>query len=100
MTGVPYFGVFKALSAEAMLVVTAFVALTLDLVSLHRAGMKTRSRMLGTVAIIGLLASVIPLWQQLREDPVSLLGGTLVVNELTAIFNLVIIVLTLLTVVI
>lgn len=100
MTGVPYFGVFKALSAEAMLVVTAFVALTLDLVSLHRAGMKTRSRMLGTVAIIGLLASVIPLWQQLREDPVSLLGGTLVVNELTAIFSLVIIVLTLLTVVI
>ena len=60
MMAVPYYEVFRALSAEAMLVVTAFVALTLDLVSLRRAEMKMRSRTLGTVAIVGLLASVIP----------------------------------------
>jgi NADH-quinone oxidoreductase subunit N len=100
MTAAPYYEVFKALSAEAMLVVTAFVALALDLVSLRRAEMKTRSRTLGTVAIVGLLASVIPLWLQVRQDSVVLLGGTLVVNELSAIFNLFIVVLTLLTVVI
>ena len=70
MMAVPYFEVFKALSAEAMLVVTAFVALTLDLVSLRRAGMKARSRTIGMVAIVGLLASVIPLWQQIGQHHV------------------------------
>jgi len=97
MTPAPYYEVFRALTPEAMLVVAAFVALTLDLASLRRAEQATRNRTLGTVAILGLLASIVPLWGQMSEPPLALLGGTLVVNELTAIFNLVIVWLTLMT---
>ncbi len=96
----PYYEVFKALTPEAMLAVAAFVALTLDLVSLRNAAPSVRNSTLGTVVVLGLVASVVPLWQQLNDARLVILGGTLVVNELTAIFNLVIVVLTLLTVLI
>ncbi len=97
MSPAPYYEVFRALAPEVILVVTAFIALSLDLVSLRRAGMSTRLRTLGTVAVIGLLLSAIPLCGQLTQDRQSLLGGTIVTGELTALFNLLIIVLTLLT---
>jgi len=100
MTPAPYYEVFRALTPEAMLVVSALVALTLDLVSLRNTERATRNRTLGTVAVLGLLASIIPLWGQLSEAPLVLLGGTLVVNELTAVFNLIILCLTLVTVLI
>jgi NADH-quinone oxidoreductase subunit N len=100
MTPTPYFEVFRALSAEAVLVVTAFVALTLDLASLRRAEMSVRMRTLGTVAFIGLLASVIPLWQQMGQTRHVLLGGTLAVDDLILFFKLVIVALSLVTVLI
>jgi NADH-quinone oxidoreductase subunit N len=100
MMPAPYFEMFKALSAEAVLVVTAFVALTLDLASLRRAEMSVRMRTLGTVAVIGLLACVIPLWQQMGQPRQVFLGGTLAVDDLNLFFKLVIVVLSLVTVLI
>lgn len=96
----PYFDILRALTPEAMLVVTAFVALTLDLAGLRRAERAVRNRTIGTVAVLGLLAAVIPLWKQIGAKSQTFLGGTLVVNDLTAVFNLVIVVLTLITVLI
>ncbi len=100
MMPVSYFDIFRALSSEAMLVVTALAALTLDLASLRRAEPTMRRRTIGTVAIIGLLASMIPLWQQLGHPRTVFLGGTLAVDDLILIFKIVIVVLTLLTVLI
>ncbi len=100
MTGFSYYQVFKALIPEALLIIAAFIALTLDLVWLRRTEMKLRIRTIGVVAIIGLLASALALSRQLTEDPVTLLGGTVVTSQLTVIFSLVIVTLTLLTVLI
>ena len=97
---VPYFDLLRALTPEAMLVVTAFVALILDLAGLRRAERAVRNRTIGTVALVGLLATVIPLCQQFGAEKQAFLGRTLVVNELTTIFNLVIVLLTLITVLI
>jgi len=97
---VPYFDLLRALTPEAMLVVTAFVALALDLAGLRRAERTVRNRTIGTVALVGLLASIIPLWRQIGGDKLQFLGRTLVVNDLTAVFNIVIVVLTLITVLI
>src|SRR3984957_3603350 len=96
MTPISYFDIFRALSSEAMLVVTALAALTLDLASLRRAEPIMRRRTIGTVAIIGLLASLIPLWQQLGHPRTVFLGGTLAVDDLILTFKVVIELLTLL----
>lgn len=98
MTPVSYFEVLRALSAEAMLVVTAVAVLTLDLASLRRAEMPMRRRTIGVTAIIGLLASIIPLCQQFNHPRTVLLGGTLAVDDLILIFKVVIVVLALVTV--
>ena len=100
MTPISYFEIFRSLSSEAMLVVTALAALTLDLASLRHAEPTLRRRTIGTVALIGLLASVIPLWQQLGHPRTVFLGGTLAVDDLILVFKVVIVVLTLLTVII
>ena len=97
MMPVSYSEVLKGLTAEVILVVTAFVALTLDLASLRRAEMPRRMRMLGTIVVLGLLASVIPLSQQMGHPREVLLGGTLVIDDLTLFFKLVIVVLALIT---
>ncbi len=80
-----------------MLLVTAFVALTCDLILQHTREIPQRMRIAGIVTVVGLLGTILVLTQQ---APVSLLGGTLVVNTLTVIFKLVVIALTVLTVVI
>lgn len=98
MTPVSYFEVLRALSAEAMLVVTAVAVLTLDLASLRRAEMPMRRRTIGVTAIIGLLASIIPLCQQFNHPRTVLLGGTLAVDDLILLFKVVIVVLALVTV--
>jgi NADH-quinone oxidoreductase subunit N len=100
MTPVYYFGVLKALSAEAMLAVTAVAVLTLDLASLRRAEMAVRKRNVGTTAIIGLLASMVVLCQQFNHPRTVLLGGTLAVDDLIVFFKLVILVLAIVTVLI
>jgi NADH-quinone oxidoreductase subunit N len=100
MTPVSYLEVFKALGAEAMLVITALAALTLDLAWLRRAEMSERRRTLGAVTVVGLLAAVIPLWQLMGQPSQALLGGTLAVDSLTIFFKLVIIGLTVITVLI
>jgi NADH-quinone oxidoreductase subunit N len=100
MTPVPYFDVLKGLGAEVVLTLTAVVALTLDLVSVRREEMTVRSRTIGTVAVVGLLAAILPLWQQFNSPPTVLLGGTLAVDSLIACFKLVIIALAVITVLI
>ncbi|MGA2605093.1 MAG: NADH-quinone oxidoreductase subunit N [Verrucomicrobiia bacterium] len=97
---VPYFDVLKGLGAEVVLTLTAVVALTLDLVSVRRAEMSVRSRTIGTTAVVGLLAAILPLWQQFNSPPTVLLGGTLVVDDLSVFFKLVIIGLAVITVLI
>ena len=97
---IPYFEILRALTPEAMLVVAAFVALTLDLAGLRGAERSARNRTIGTVALLGLLASTVPLCMQFGAERVPFPGRTLVVNDLTALFNLVIVVLTILTVLI
>ena len=84
-----------------MLVVGALIALVLDLASLRRYPAAVRNRTIGMMAIVALLAAAIPLCQQnMADHALALLGRTIVVNHLTALFNLVIVMLTLLTVVI
>ena len=98
MTPVSYIDVFNALGAEAVLVVTAFVALTLDLASFRRDEISVRRRNLGAVAVIGLLASIIPLWSQMGQPHHVLLGGTLAVDDLILFFKMVIVGLSIVTV--
>jgi NADH-quinone oxidoreductase subunit N len=95
-----YYDVLRALSAPVMLVVGAFAVLTLDLASLRRAEMKLRTRTLGVMALVSLLAAAIVYCRQFGTGAAVLLGGTLVVSDLSALFGLVIVVLTALTVVI
>jgi NADH-quinone oxidoreductase subunit N len=97
---IPYFEILRALTPEAMLVVAAFVALTLDLAGMRGAEHSARNRTIGTVALLGLLASTVPLCMQFGAERIPFPGRTLVVNDLTAVFNLVIVVLTILTVLI
>jgi NADH-quinone oxidoreductase subunit N len=97
---VPYFEVLKGLGAEVILTLTALVALTLDLVSVRHAEMTVRSRTIGTAAVVGLLASILPLWQQLNGPRTVLLGGTLAVDDLIIFFKLVIVGLAVITVLI
>jgi NADH-quinone oxidoreductase subunit N len=96
----PYFEALKGLGAEATLTLTALVALTLDLASMRRAEMTLRSRTIGTCAVVGLLASLLPLWQQLNGPRTVLLGGTLAVDDLIIFFKMVIVGLAVITVLI
>ena len=100
MTPTPYIEMFRALGAEVVLTVTALVVLTLDLVSGRQLNRLARNRTVGTVAIIGLVAALLPLWPQLGQPGVSLLGGALVTTTLTALFKMVVIVLAIVTVLI
>lgn len=97
MTPTPYYELFRALTPHLMLTIGALAALTLDLASLRRIGEPVRNRTLGMVTILALLASVIPLCRQLGAQPLAFLDRTLVVNNLTATFGLVIVALTILT---
>jgi len=101
MTPIPYYEIFTALTPVLMLVVGAFVALLLDLASLRRYDAVVRNRTIGTVAIVALLAAALALTRQLGiEKPLAFLGRTLIVNNLTTTFNLVLVGLTILTVII
>ena len=96
MTGYAYWEILRALSAEVMLVVTALAILTLDLLSLREVESKMRVRTLGMVAVMGLLASTVPLCQQFGERPLHFVNGTLVTGSLVSVFSLVIVLLTIL----
>ena len=100
MTPISYFDVLKGLGAETILAITALVALTLDLASLRHAETATRTRTIGAVAVVGLLASIIPLWQQLGQPRTVLLGGTLAVDDLILFFKMTIVALSVVTVLI
>ena len=100
MTPMTYLDVLKALSAEVVLAITAIATLTLDLASMRRAEMSVRRRTIGATAVVGLLASIIPLWQQFGHPRTVLLGGTLAVDDLTVFFKLVIVALAVVTVLI
>jgi NADH-quinone oxidoreductase subunit N len=100
VTPVPYWDVFKGLGAEVILTLTALVALTLDLASARHEELSVRSRTVGTAAVVGLLASILPLWQQLNGPRTVLLGGTLAIDDLIVFFKLVIVALAVITVLI
>lgn len=100
MAAIPYLEIFKALTAEVMLAVAALVALTLDFIEARRSDRAERTLTIGVVALIGLLATVIPLKEQLGQEPISFLGEMLLANDLTATFKMVIVVLALVTVII
>jgi NADH-quinone oxidoreductase subunit N len=97
---VPYLEIFRALIAEAMLVVGALFALVLDMGSLRRREAGERRMTVGMLASVTLLATVIPLTQQLGQEPLTLVRGTLLANDLTATFKLVVASLALVTVLI
>lgn len=97
MTAIPYMEILRALTPEVMLVVTALFVLTLDLIWLRRTDTTERATTIGTASIVGLLATIIPLTQQLGQQPLTALHGTLVANDLTVTFKLVIVALTLVT---
>ena len=92
-----YLNLFRALGPEAILLLTAFVVLTFDLLLQRTREIPERMRIAGTIAGAGLFGAIVLLTQQ---TPVTLLGGTLVVNSLTVIFKVVVVTLTVLTVII
>ena len=92
-----YLNLFRALGPEAILLLTAFVVLTFDLLLQRTREIPERMRIAGTIAGVGLFGAIVLLTQQ---TPVTLLGGTLVVNSLTVIFKVVVVTLTVLTVII
>jgi NADH-quinone oxidoreductase subunit N len=92
-----YTDLLHALAPEAVLVIAAFVALTLDLAGIRRAERARRNRTIGLVAVVGLVAALIPLSQQLCTER-NFFGGALVINRLSVIFSMVIVALTVITV--
>jgi NADH-quinone oxidoreductase subunit N len=89
------------LTGEIILVLVAFAALVLDLVLARREVTVTaRMRMIGRVAGFGLIAAMAALVLGWDQEPVALLGGTLVTDRLTTVFKFVIAGLSFLTVLI
>jgi NADH-quinone oxidoreductase subunit N len=97
MTAAPYWEIFKALGAETVVVLGALAALTVDLLRGHSLPAPTRMKRVGMVAIIGLLGAVVPLWLQLGSGSHVFLAGTLIADDLSRVFKLVIIGLTVAT---
>lgn len=99
MSAVPYREIFQALQAELVLIVTALVVLAVDLA---RRGATTteRGRWAGAVTLAGTLVAAVPVLLQMGLEPRQWLGGTLVADDLTRVFRLVLLGLTVLTAVI
>ncbi len=101
MSDAPYLTIGKALSPHLVVIVGAVVALTADLVGLRRKEPATRRRWVGVICLGGLVLAMLPLLRQYGWwTPVNLLNGTLVVDQLTVLFQLVIVALTAFTVMI
>jgi NADH-quinone oxidoreductase subunit N len=100
MNGVDYLQVFHALGAETVLVVTALAALTADLAGLRHAARARRAQLLGAIAMTGLLAATLPLLRQFGAPGQALLHGTLVMDPFAALFKILIVLLTAVTVLI
>jgi NADH-quinone oxidoreductase subunit N len=100
VTTLLYWQVFESLAAELLVVAAALAVLTWDLVALRRVERVVRNGRLGAVALAGLVAAAVPLCAQLGQPPRSLLAGTLVVDDLTVMFKLVVIALAAVTVLI
>ena len=92
-----YLDIARGLSAEIVLVLAALFALALDLGWLRREGGRERTRAVGVLTIVGLILAAIPVCQMLGNGSQRLLGGTLVVDDLTLLFKLLLIILTALT---
>jgi NADH-quinone oxidoreductase subunit N len=95
-----YFDVFRALIPQAILAFTALIILAMDLSSLRRSDRRVRNRTLGALVILGLIATLVPLWEQFAHESLNLFSGTLVINKLTAVFEFVIVLFTGLTAII
>jgi len=96
-----YLQICGRLTAEIVLAVAALVVLALDLIQARRAvTTAARMQMVGCVAGFGLIAAMIVLVLGWDLEPIVLLGGTLVMDQLTILFKVIVAVLSLLTVVI
>jgi NADH-quinone oxidoreductase subunit N len=100
MTRMSYWEIVGALSPEIVLVLTAFMVLTLDLTGLRLAVLARRRQIVGTMAAMGLVVAVAPLWCLWGGGSFSLIHGTAVVNDLARLFKMVLLLLSFITVLI
>lgn len=101
MNEIPYLDLYYALRPFLMIVAGAFGCLAIDMASLrHFNGPITRNKTVGMLTVVALLAACVPVCWQIGDEPESLLGHTLVVNNLSLIFILVILAFTIITAVI
>ncbi|NQU09397.1 NADH-quinone oxidoreductase subunit N [bacterium] len=80
-----------------MLVVLAFLILSLDLLSFRHRERVWRTRTLGSLVGLGLLAVMVPLCELTAREVGPLLRGSLVLDDLSVLFKMVIVILTILT---
>ncbi len=101
MKSVSYLMVAKSLGPHLLLVVGALVALTADLAFFRQKELAVRRRGVGVITLVALVLGMLALIRQYGWwHPVNLLNGTLVVDQLTVVFAMVIVALTAVTVVI
>lgn len=96
MSIVPYREILQALQAELILVITALVVLGVDLV--RRGTLREqRNQWAGGLTMAGTLLAAVPIFMDLGLDPRQWLAGTLVADDLTRVFRIVLLLLTTLT---
>ena len=89
---------FKLALPETIVVVTALVALGVDLLTLRELENRFRLIIAGTIACAGCAAAIV--WMQLAPEHANFAGGMLVVDPLTQLVKAAILVLTIFTVLI
>ena len=87
-----YGQLFSALVPETIIVVTAFVALAVDLLFLRETPNRSRLRMAAAIVALGCIAAIVVLAQ--ASQPANLLNGMLVLDGTARFIKQVILVLT------
>ncbi|MCX6896169.1 MAG: NADH-quinone oxidoreductase subunit N [Verrucomicrobia bacterium] len=93
-----YLELFKLALPETIVVITALVALGVDLLTLRELENRFRLIIAGTIACAGCAAAIV--WMQLAPEHANFAGGMLVVDPLTQLVKAAILVLTIFTVLI
>lgn len=95
---VDYGQIFFALLPETIIVITAFIALTVDLLFLREASNRVRLQTAALVVALGCIAAIVALTQ--TSQPLRLLDGMLVLDGTGRFIKQVILVLTIITAII
>lgn len=90
MSGAPYMELARALGAEAVLVVGALAALTLDFTALGGSEPGRRTRLLGWLTILVALAATLPVCDLFNQPAWTAPGGVVTINSLSLLYKLVI----------